>query len=222
MTDTNFISSEPRNKSFDEDIIYCGLREKKISNNNSKNQLSKVCFNPYCNNIGNNLIQIIGTDTEYRDRRIPFCVCEECFLPFTGWGPGRNHNESMKSMPELKICYYHLCNNNGKYWIDVYKKAITESDPDDRWTGQSTPYWLCEKCYAFLEYKRKDLTFLFTKTFDKRIQFSKQPKEENRIGVTVKDFCDLLESFLERTMDKSDRSLTFPTTQTQALDSNSN
>jgi hypothetical protein len=222
MTDTNSISSEPRNKSFDEDIIYCGLREKKISNNNSKNQLSKVCFNPYCNNIGNNLIQIIGTDTEYRDHGIPYCVCIDCFQPFTGWGLGKDFNELFEPLPNSKTCYHHWCSNGGMHWIDIYKLEIVRSDPDDRWTGQSTPYWLCEKCYAFLEYKRKDLTFLFTKTFDKRIQFSKQPKEENRIGVTVKDFCDLLESFLERTIDKSDRSLTFPTTQTQALDSNSN
>jgi hypothetical protein len=225
MIDTSFISSEPGNKSFDWDNIFCNLEEKKTTNDNSKNQLNKVCFNPYCNNRGNNLTQIIGTDTVFRDYRIPFCVCEECFLPFIGWGPGRDQNELVQSMPELKVCYNRSCNNRGRHWIDVYKNEIVERVYDG-WRGGSVPYWLCERCYAFLEDKRRYFSYLFDKTFsDSRKEFGRETGEE-RYAITAEDFCILLESTKSSPQitkeNRSDMHFTGPTTQTQVRDSGTN
>lgn len=195
MTDPNFISSEPRNKSFDENVRLFDLGETKAQKETIDNlggQLKKVCFNPYCNNRGSRRIDIVGTAADYRDHKIPYCVCEECFLPFIGWGPGRDHNESLKSIPELKICYYHLCNNEGKHWIDIYRSENPKSDPDQRWLGATVGYQLCEKCYAFFEHKRKDIYLLYNTIWGYNIDV--EIKEENRTGITVRDFCSLLES----------------------------
>ena len=193
MTDPNFISSEPRNKSFDENVRLFDLGESKAQKeiiDNLEGRLKKVCFNPYCNNRGSKEIEIVGTAADYRDHKIPYCVCEECFLPFIGWGPGRDHNESLKSIPELKICYN--CNNEGKHWIDIYKLGNSESDPDHLWLGIGIKYSICEKCYAFFKYKRKDIYLLYNTIWGGNIDT--KLKEEDRTGITVRDFCSLLES----------------------------
>jgi hypothetical protein len=183
MTDTNFISSEPRNKSFDENARLFGLDETRAPKEKI-DRLSrfreKVCFNPYCNDRGSRLIHINGSATDYRDHRIPYCVCNECFFPFTGWGPDRDYNESFKPSPNSKICYYHLCNNEGKHWIDIYKLENARAY-DAGWLGVSMPYRICERCYAFFEGKRIDI--------DEKLGCGKELKD-----VTVEDFCSLLDS----------------------------
>ena len=90
-------------------------------------------------------------------------------------GPDRDYNESFKPSPNSKTCYYHLCNNEGKHWIDIYKLEIARAY-DDGWLGTIMPYWICERCYTFFEGKRIDIDL-------------KELKE-----VTVEDFCSLLES----------------------------
>jgi hypothetical protein len=184
--------SEPRDKSFDKNARLFDLekrRAQKQNTDNSRGRSEKVCFNPYCNDKASKLIDIIGIVDDYRDHRIPYCVCEMCFLPFIGWGPGRDYNDSLKSRPNSKTCYYHLCNNEGKHWIDIYKNEIVV---DPGWLGLNMKYWLCKSCYAYFEDTRKDAIFLFKKTFYDKIEIVRELGEEHRTAITVEDFCSLL------------------------------
>jgi hypothetical protein len=81
MTDTNSISTEPRNKSYDKNI---GIHELEISFNNSSNTrpraqvVPKICFNQNCSNEGNNWINIIGRYAGYIDHEVPYWICNDC------------------------------------------------------------------------------------------------------------------------------------------------
>jgi hypothetical protein len=153
MTDTNFRSSDPTNKSSD------NLEEKNTHINNlinqlenSKNQLEKVCFNPYCNDKGNRWIDIVGTPVGVRDNEIPYCLCDECYSCIVRklteseeidsnhdyYLVGRRlvgelhelatyatNDESFNSMP--KVCYKNSCKNEGKHWIRVSVRQMKRS-----------------------------------------------------------------------------------------------
>jgi hypothetical protein len=69
MTDPSFISTEPRNKSSDENIGHHDLEVQEVI---------KTCFNQNCTNDGNKWINIIGRYAGYKDYAVPYWVCDEC------------------------------------------------------------------------------------------------------------------------------------------------
>lgn len=181
MTDPNFISSEPTNKSFDENVRLFDLGEsnaQKETIDNLGGRPKKVCFNPYCNNRGSRWIQIIGTFEDFRENEIPHLLCDECYISLVsaldrhmvlGIASSEfsytNHltnlltchraeYESIKGIH--KRCCYHCCNSEGRRWTHVYPTILGDRDA----TSIGISYWVCSQCFALLGHCRRDFVAL--------------------------------------------------------------
>jgi hypothetical protein len=55
----------------------------------------------------------------------------------------------MTESVESKVCYNIHCNNGGTHWIGIINATTPLNDHE-------IPYCICDECYAFLEYRRKD------------------------------------------------------------------
>jgi hypothetical protein len=141
--------------------------------------IPKLCFNPNCECKGTHWIGIVGSISDFNGQVVPYYICDECYLlfknnPFTLF---RRQTTGPNSIQ--KTCYNRHCRNNGVHWIKIVNASIAQA-------GYEVLYCICNECYAFFEYKRKE-------TYDIR-------KCEEKIPITGKetisteDLCRLLES----------------------------
>ena len=204
MTDTSYISSEPR---IYENIVPCDIEINycNSSYNMQAQEVPKICFNQNCRNDGNKWINIIGRFAGYRDHEVPYWVCDECssqlerrhellnqlvnaLQPYgevhkTGVdikNPGPISGKitiTTKDLDELifdtqmelieeddqdnekatcidigplkqRGCYNMYCSNEGTHRIDILNSTTLLADHE-------IPYFICDNCYSFFEYRRK-------------------------------------------------------------------
>jgi hypothetical protein len=234
-------SSMTRPSSKRTEEISCDKAGAESQDKSSVKSISKICFNPCCNNKGENWINVVGRYAGYSDYEVRYCVCDECnsFLGFRrqhlndlinklqGMGEvhliGANiephdpssgkvtvttkdlnnlttdtHAYSMSESEEPKVCYNLHCNNEGTHWIDIINATTLLKDHE-------IPYCICDECYKFFEYRRKDpLVFPSLKAlFDDSL--TNERDEEKVIGIspvtgkeviTTKDLHNLFESIM--------------------------
>ena len=58
--------------------IYCGKTDTESQDKSSVKSISKICFNPCCNNKGANWITIVGRFAGYSDYGYTYYLCDEC------------------------------------------------------------------------------------------------------------------------------------------------
>jgi hypothetical protein len=208
MTKSNVISTEPRNKSFDENII---LSDAEINyyhpSNNRHEQVSpKICFNVNCSNKGKIWINIVARFAGYSDHEVPYLICDECnsylrtrrelmdqlATAMRDCGEVekigvdiKTHNPvsgnlviSTKDLDELifntqmelieeddqdnkktttridiqppkqRSCYNMYCSKEGTHRIDILNATTLLADHE-------IPYFICDTCHAFFEYRRQ-------------------------------------------------------------------
>jgi hypothetical protein len=101
-----------------------------------------------------------------------------------------------KESDKPKICYNIYCNNGGTNWIDIINATTLLNDHE-------IPYCICDECYEFFEYRRKDpLVFPSLKAlFDDSSTNEKYEEMVSGINpftgkevITTRDLYNLLES----------------------------
>jgi hypothetical protein len=223
----------------DREESYCNKIGTGSQNELSVKSGSKICFNPCCNNKGENWLTIVGRYAGYSDYEVQYCVCNKCnsFLDFRrqhlndlinklqGMGEvyqiGANiaaHDPfsgkltvttkdldnlttdtqayGMTESEESKVCYNLYCNNEGTHWISIINATTLLKDHE-------IPYCVCDECYAFFNYRRKDpLVFPSLKAlFDDSLTNERNEEKVSGISpftgkevITTKDLHSLLES----------------------------
>lgn len=253
MTDSNSISPEPRNKSFDGNIKNHDLEIK--CNNPSDIKLhakeeTKICFNQNCRNIGNKQINIIGRYAGYNDFEVPYWVCDRCSskldlrheLLNQLVNKMQDHGEIHKvgvdiknhdllngkmtittkdldelifdtqmeiveeenqdddkriridtKPPKQRGCYNMYCSKPGSHRIDILNSTTLLADHE-------IPYFVCDDCYAFFEYRRNaplvfpSLAALFDKKSDRSKKISGRSPFTGQEVITTRDLLNLLEA----------------------------
>jgi hypothetical protein len=241
MTESNVISTKPRNKSFDENIGHKILEAQEIP---------KICFNQNCRNDGNKWINIIGRFAGYSDHGVPYLVCDKCRSKLNlrhellnhlvnkmqGYGEVHKTGVDIKNSdpisdkmtittkdlnelifdtqmelveeddqdnekttcidiepPKQRGCYNIYCSKEGTHRIDILNSTTLLADHE-------TPYFICNTCYAFFEYRRKaplvfpSLGALFEMESERDKKVSGMSPFTGREVITTKDLHNLLES----------------------------
>ena len=208
MTDPNFISTELRNKSFDENIEHYDLEIKYGNPSDIMLQTKeepKICFNQNCRNDGNKWIYIIGRIAGYNDLEVPYWICDKCSSELNlrhellnhlvnkmqGYGEVHKTGVDIKNPepisgkmtittkdlnelifntqmelieeddqdnertpcidiqpPKQRGCYNMYCTKEGTHRIDILNSTTLLADHE-------IPYFICNNCYAFFEYRRQ-------------------------------------------------------------------
>jgi hypothetical protein len=252
MTDTNSISFEPRNKSFDWNIVLCDSESNycNLSNNGRAQEVPKICFNQNCRNDGNKWINIIGRFGGYSDLEVPYWICDKCSSELNLRHELLNHlvnkmqdhgevhktgvdfknpepisgkmtittkdldelifntqmelieeddqdNEKTTSIdiqsPKQRGCYNMYCSKEGTHRIDILNSTTLLADHE-------IPYFICDTCYTFFEYRRKaplvfpSLGALFGMESERGKKVSGISPCTNQEVITTKDLHNLLES----------------------------
>ena len=238
MANTNSISSKPGNKSFDKNIqLRVGVPKicfNPCCNNKSENWITIIgrfagyrdYEVPYCvcdkcnsfldfrrqalNHLVNTLqdmgkVQRIGVDIEAHNPpsdKMTVTTKDLNNLTFeTSAYDMMESEEEIKQYDEPKVCYNSHCNNEGTHWIDIINAATLLADHE-------ISYCVCDRCYAFFEYRRKDpMIFTLPKKPLNALEIpnGKEEVEEiekvsginpftGREAITTKDLHNLLES----------------------------